>query len=222
MPSLISRFANAYDPKSLSNRMRQKRLERFEAMVANLAKPVSILDVGGTTRFWELRGWAERADIAITLVNLTAEPQRHENIRSAAGDATHLSEFGDASFDFVFSNSVIEHLGTIERQKAMADEVRRVGRGYWVQTPNYWFPVEPHFHFPGWQWLPVGVRAAILQRRACGWNGRCPNPIDALRVVSDVRLMTRAEVAVLFPDGQVMREGFFGLVKSWVAWRSAQ
>ena len=76
-------------------------------------------------------------------------------------DATNLHEFGDASFDIAFSNSVIEHLSTFENQARMAAEVRRVARAYWVQTPNFWFPIEPHFLVPAWHWLPGWLMAVL-------------------------------------------------------------
>ena len=110
----------------------------------------------------------------MVLVNLEAERPVHQNIEPRAGDATNLSELPDGSFDVVFSNSVIEHLETFERQAAMAAEVRRLAPIYWVQTPNFWFPVEPHFLTPAWHWLPMGLRVAMLRRRRWGWRGPCP------------------------------------------------
>ncbi|WP_255695553.1 methyltransferase domain-containing protein [Rhodohalobacter sp. 614A] len=52
------------------------------------------------------------------------------------GDALDMHMFEDKSFDVVFSNSVIEHVGSFENQRRFADEVRRVGKAYWVQTPD--------------------------------------------------------------------------------------
>ena len=46
--------------------------------------------------------------------------------------------FGDKSFDIVFSNAVIEHLAA-EDQKRMAKEISRVGRSWFVTTPNFWY-----------------------------------------------------------------------------------
>lgn len=208
--------ADVSDAGSLSNKMRSRRFAIFERLMEPLPKPVRILDVGGTTEFWEQRGWAGRDSVSIVLVNLSAAEQRHANIEPRAGDATSMPEYADGSFDVVFSNSVIEHLFTLENQRKMASEVARIGKAYWVQTPNFWFPIEPHFHMPGWQWMPQWARVALLRRRRCGWRGPEPDSEKAWALVREVRLMRRHELAEAFPGADVWGEKFKGLVKSWV------
>jgi Methyltransferase domain len=215
----LRHLADDGDADSLSRRLRERRFQMFDSLVARLPHPVSILDVGGTTEFWERRGWAERDDISITLVNLGDQEDRHENIRAVVGDATNLWGFGEHQFDIAFSNSVIEHLFTFEAQSRMAREMRRVARAHWVQTPNFWFPVEPHFLVPAWHWLSEDARVAILTRRGVGWAGRCPDPDFAREIVQQHRLMKRGELQRLFPDSQIVPERFCGMVKSWVAHR---
>jgi hypothetical protein len=200
----------------MANALRARRLALFERLIASSKKPLRIIDIGGTNSFWENRGWAGRADIQITTVNLVAEHRMHANIRPCVGDATNLVEFGDASFDIAFSNSVIEHLFTLEAQRAMAREVRRVSRKYWVQTPNYWFPIEPHFHVPGWQWMPEKVRVWAIRRWRCGWRGPCSDLKRAQDLVREVRLMTRGELVEAFPGASLVPERFAGLTKSWI------
>jgi hypothetical protein len=201
--------------ESLSHRLRERRFSIFDRLVEGLPRPIRIIDLGGTNDFWERRGWAGRDDIEITLVNLEAQEARHANIHPTVGDATDLSEYADESFDIAFSNSVIEHLFTLESQARMAAEVRRVASAFWVQTPNYWFPIEPHFLAPGWHWMPEDARVAILRRRGVGWAGRCPDPEFARRIVREIRLMRRPELAALFPGAAIVGERFGGLVKSW-------
>lgn len=203
--------------RTYSARMRARRFRRLLELTADLPKPLSILDVGGTHAFWEAGGWASHPDYRITLLNLVSEEPQHENIVSVQGTATDLGAYGDDSFDLAFSNSVIEHVFTLENQERMASEVRRVGRRYWVQTPNYWFPVEPHFHFVGWHWLPESVRVAILRRRRCGWRDRTRDPAAARAHVREVRLMTRGELQRMFPEARIEAERAYGLVKSWIA-----
>ena len=209
---------------SFSNTRRSRRFEAFAAIVEDLLakqdRPLRILDIGGTNSFWENRGWAGREDVEIVLVNLWAENKVHANIDGVAGDATNLSEFADGSFDVVFSNSVIEHLQTRDNQAAMAREVRRLAPVYWIQTPNFWFPVEPHFLTPAWHWLPVSARVALLRRRRFGWRGPCPDPAAANEAVREIRLMRGSEIARMFPEANLNREKIGPLVKSFVAVRT--
>lgn len=212
----LRRIANEHASDSLSNHLRQRRFHRFETLAATLPRPLRILDVGGTNGFWEQRGWAERADVQITLVNVRAQPHIHFNIKSTVGSATNLIDYADQSFDVVFSNSVIEHLRTTGAQAAMASEVRRVGRAFWVQTPNFWFPIEPHFLCPGWQWLPECTRVALLRRRRVGWRGPCPDPAQAREAVREIRLLRRRELRRLFPGATITAERWHGLCKSFI------
>jgi len=213
----IRALADGNAPNSFSNRMRNQRFHLFESLIADLPRPLRILDIGGTLNFWRQRGWADRPDCDITLLNLQIEPSTYPHIRSTVGSATGMPEHADGAFDVAFSNSVIEHLFTLENQRKMAAEVRRVARGYWVQTPNYWFPIEPHFHVPGWQWMPQELRIALLRRFRCGWRGPCPNKAQATELVREVRLMKRSELAECFPDAYLYAERFKGFTKSWVA-----
>jgi hypothetical protein len=212
---VFRRLADSESPDSFANRLRAKRFRQFETLIAPLPKPLRVLDVGGENAFWENRGWAGRADIQIFSLNLVPEQQRHENIKPIAGDATDLSQFSNRSFDVAFSNSVVEHLFTFENQRRMASEIQRVGKAYWVQTPNFWFPMEPHFHIPGWQWMPLHLRIAMIQRWRCGWRGPCPDPVQARKLVEELRLLSKHELETIFPGATLVPERFGGLVKSW-------
>jgi hypothetical protein len=209
---------------SFSNTRRSRRFAAFAALIDGLLEQregsVRILDIGGTNSFWEQRGWAGRDRVEVVLVNLEAEAREHENIDPRAGDATDLSEFPDGSFDVVFSNSVIEHLQTRDRQAAMAAEVRRLAPVYWIQTPNFWFPVEPHFLTPGWHYLPVAARVALLRRRRWGWRGPLPERARAEEAVREIRLMRGSELTRMFPEATLQRERIGPFVKSFVALRA--
>ena len=216
MSSLHS-MANVNNPNSFSNRMRNRRFLVFESLIKDLPRPIKMLDVGGTTEYWRRRGWAGNSDYQITLVNMSKEESEYDNITGTVGDATNMSEHPDQSFDIVYSNSVIEHLFTFENQQAMAKEVQRIGRAYWIQTPNYYFPIEPHFHYPGWQWLPVETRIKMLMSRRCGQRGPIPEREKAEEMVKEIRLMKGREMRQIFPKATLYKERFFGLVKSFVA-----
>jgi hypothetical protein len=213
---MMQRLADVNDGDSLSNRLRNRRFRRFEALSEGLPRPIRILDFGGTAEFWRQRGWDRRADIEITTVNLGPDPSPAPNIAHVAGDVADLSIFDDGSFDVAFSNSVIEHLETLERQARMAAEMQRIGRALWCQTPSFWFPIEPHFHVPGWQWLPQGARISLLRRFRCGQRGPCPDAQAAAALVREVRLMRRGELRRLFPNATIEPERFCGAVKSWI------
>ena len=86
---------------------------------------------------------------------------KHQNFKSIKGDATNLSNFKDNQFDIVFSNSLIEHLYTYENMKLMANETMRVGKKFFVQTPNKYFPIEPHYFFPFFQFMPYKMKKAF-------------------------------------------------------------
>ncbi|HEV2448400.1 MAG TPA: methyltransferase domain-containing protein, partial [Candidatus Sulfopaludibacter sp.] len=138
-----------------------------------------------------------------------------------AGDGRALP-FRDGAFDVVFSNSVIEHVGDGESQRRFAREVARVGRGYWVQTPNRWFPVEQHLFTPLVHWLPRRWQRAIVPR--CNlWCLLVRVTPDRRRFyiehyLSDVRLLSAGEVRDLFPGASVIRERVCGWTKSLVAY----
>jgi len=122
----------------------------------------------------------------------------------------------DRSFDLCLSNSVIEHAGTAQDQRDMASEIRRVSNGYFVQTPYRHFPIEPHFLFPAWQYLPVPLRVALYRRFRLGWMGRQPDPRCARADVEQVRLLGQRAFQALFPDGTLRKERLGPLVKSLV------
>src|SRR5690349_16885086 len=122
--SLRTKLADVTRNDSVSNRLRSRRFKLFEELCSTLSRPLTIVDVGGTASFWAQRGWAGSNDVQITLVNVYQEPQDYENIASVVGDATDLKQFGPRSFDIAFSNSVIEHLFTFEKQLLMGREIQ--------------------------------------------------------------------------------------------------
>ncbi len=69
--------------------------------------------------------------------------------------------FGDQSFDLVFSNAVIEHVGTREQQRAFVEELLRVGKRAFVTTPNRRHPIEFHTVTPLLHYLPPAVYRRI-------------------------------------------------------------
>ncbi len=218
------RLADSTDERSVATRLRRKRFSLLLDLLRPLPRPVRILDVGGRQKYWEMMGldWSRQSDLHITLLNPEAQSVSLPNFTAVAGDGRSLAQFRDGQFDVVFSNSTIEHVGALEDQRLMANEVRRVGKSYYVQTPNRYFPIEPHFVFPFFQFLPVGLKIWLLRHFSLGWFSRIPDREMARREATGIRLMTRAEVRQLFPEAIIFEERFCGMTKSFVAYATLQ
>lgn len=200
----------------LSLRFRRRRMERF-ASEFRITQETRVLDVGGTPDYWRLMPEQPR----VTLLNT---PRAKGDLTGAecwvAGDGRRLP-FRDQAFDVVFSNSVIEHVGDVDSQAAFAREVARVGRGYWVQTPNRWFPVETHLLTPLIHWLPKRWQRSIVPRFTI-WGALARVTPDRRQFyiehyLSGVRLLGLREMRRLFPGARMIRERVCGLTKSLVA-----
>lgn len=215
---MFYKIADHQNPQSLAIRFRRRRMQLFLSRIAHLKKPIRILDVGGTEWFWQKAGLNASSGFEITLLNLHPEAVSQAGISSVTGDARAMVVFPDASFDVVFSNSVIEHLGTYEDQLRMANEIRRIAKFYFVQTPNRYFPVEPHFWFPFFQFLPLSARIALVRHFAMGYHERMPEREKARAAVEEIRLLNGREMAQLFPGCTLFTEKFLGLTKSLIAY----
>jgi len=208
--------ANDYsNPSYIGSRFRKKRFQFFEEKIKKMEKPITILDIGGTAGFWINESYHKRDDIMITVLNLRAEERRYPNIKVVEGDACDLSMYEDNAFDIAFSNSLIEHLYTKESQVKMANEAMRVGRYHFIQTPNRYFPIEPHFKFPFFQFLPKAIKV-FLQTRTSLINGVRYDREYAENIVEEIRLLSRKEMQELFPKSSLYVERFLGLAKSFV------
>jgi hypothetical protein len=217
MPLALTTSANFIN----GNGFRQRRLRRCLSIVDEIIAArgsCRIIDVGGRVAYWRRLEplWGDRK-CHITVVDLTSEAVPDERFSSVAGDARDLSQFRDLSFDLVHSNSVIEHVGVWRDQSQMAREIRRIAPRYFVQTPNFWFPIEPHFRTPFIHWLPEPWRVAIIMNRACGFYPRAQSCDQAHNILDEQRLLDARAMAELFPDAVIERERFAGLTKSLIA-----
>lgn len=209
-------FDSSDKPQSWGNKFRNKRFEFLKDKLESLPKPVKILDIGGLESFWANRGYGDNPNYQITILNLEAKPTTFTNFKSMGGDATNLVGINDNEFDVAFSNSVIEHLYTLKNQEAMANEIRRVGKYYFVQTPNKYFPIEPHYVLPFFDLLPAGLKYTILTKTKLSRLKRWSHD-DARQYVDEIRLISYREFKKLFPDSKMYEEIFFGMIKSFTA-----
>jgi SAM-dependent methyltransferase len=183
----------------LAARARARRHERFFALTG-LQPGMRVVDVGCGAL--GLRGL--EPDLDVTGVDLVARPSYPGPFVQA--DATRRLPFDDGAFDLAYSSSVVEHVEPVHRA-AFARELERVARGWFVQTPAFSFPIEPHALLPFAHWLPPALRRPYWRLGAAGaWE--------------DVALLRRAELADLFGE-PILAERFGGLVKSWIAVRPA-
>jgi ubiquinone/menaquinone biosynthesis C-methylase UbiE len=159
-----------------------------------------LLDVGGGTGMnGEFAPLYQRFD-SVTIVNLSppnlcaTEPH---NRRIVKADGRSLP-FADKSFDWVFSNAVIEHVGDWDDQRQLAAEIRRVAmRGYFITTPNLYFPIEPHALLPMYQFYPERLKPFVLHISP-----------GYMKKVEHIELLTKKKLQALFPEAQVQHINF--------------
>ena len=204
---------------NLANKFRQRRINHFVSLLNTVEKdPVVILDIGGTDYYWTVLKIECKSELEIILLNPEECTNKNTDFKYVRGDGRDLSQFKDDSIDIVYSNSVIEHAGTREDQKKFADEIRRIAKRYYIQTPNYFFPFEPHFLTPGIQYLPVKTRAFLIRRFNFGWYNKRKNYNDSLKLAGSIRLLKLKELKSLFPGAVIVKEKFLGLTKSFVVY----
>jgi len=210
---------------SLSARFRRARARRVVELIQSLSAAKGrcrIIDLGGEADYWSLfdREVLERADVAITLVNLERQSADDPLFDTVEGDACDLPQYPDDSFDLVHSNSVIEHVGDWARMERFAREARRLAPAYYVQTPYFWFPIEPHFSAPFFHWRSEQARARFLLKRGYGFRSRPASDLgEAMVDVQHARLLDKAQFRFLFPDAEHVDEKAAGLTKSLIALR---
>jgi SAM-dependent methyltransferase len=177
----------------LAARARARRHTRFFALT-RLAPGARVLDVG----CGQIGLRAIEPALDVTGVDIAERPGYPGPFVRA--DASAGLPFADGQFDLVYCSSVIEHVPP-SRRAAFASEVRRVGRGWLVQTPAFSFPIEPHSLLPAAHWLPVALRRPYWRLGAAGeWE--------------EISLLRRSEMEELFGPARAERLG--PLVKSWV------
>ncbi len=208
-------------PESLGARARSRRWEVFRHAFPEVEN-MAVLDLGGTAEAWR------RAPVkpkTVVVLNLT-EPGTSDDpsVTPVAGDACNaraaLAAAGiDQQFDLVFSNSLLEHVGGHASRAAVASEVAALAPYHWVQTPNRYFPVEPHWLFPGMQFLPVRLRVTVAEKWPLSHTPPTSHQ-DAQENVLWTELIGVSELRAYFPESEIFKERMAGLTKSITAVRS--
>ena len=221
---LAKRFSNYDNQQSVGSKLRTKRIAPLLEMiddVFNKHGAVSVIDIGGSEQYWgivPLQYLTER-HVKITVVNLPGSrlPPDHGPFRFVESDGCDLARFGDKSFHIAHSNSVLEHVGDWQRKVQFVRELERVSQAYFVQTPNYWFPIEPHFMTPFFHWLPTPARIWLVRHFKLGHFEIAESVGDAVMLVEHAGLVTHDMFRYLFKDARILTERFFWLPKSFIA-----
>ena len=223
---MISRYLDYGRPGSLRRKLRLRRLQPLLGMIAEqygLHGNVTIIDIGGTQDYWKLlpEQFLLQHNVDITIVNIPGSHNLadHGMFRFVQMDGCDLSGFRDKSFHIAHSNSVIEHVGDWKRMRQFASELRRVATAYFVQTPGFWFPVEPHCMTPFFHWLPKPWRISLVMNFNLGHWKRQYSVDKAVETVESARLLDKRMVAELFDDAVIATERLLFLPKSYIAIR---
>jgi hypothetical protein len=193
-----------------SERTRRARMKQFNDFLDHSGPGIlRVLDLGGQPHIWQ----SVYRPLDITILNLPGIvdrlPDSHHRFTYLEGDACDVKQFADQSFDLVFSNSVIEHVGDEEHQKAFAREARRLGKRYWVQTPSKYFPVEAHNGMPGWWFYPQWLRERFIR----GWKQKLP---EWTEMVEGTRVLSKNWLEKLFPGARIRTERVLAFPKSYI------
>ncbi len=224
MKRLANHLSDYDNPRSLGARMRARRIGPLLAMIDEAYARhgrVNLVDVGGTQRYWNIvpQDYLDSRRVSITLINISQGKQVaiHPRFRLVEGDGCDLSAFPDKAFHVAHSNSVIEHVGGPDRIAKFARELERVADDYFLQTPDFWCPLEPHCMTPFFHWLPRRARIWLVRRMGLGHWQRASSRDEAEALVDSARLLSRRELRALLPKARIVRERVLGLPKSLIA-----
>lgn len=194
---------------------------RFEELIQPRSEE-KLLDIGGFPVTWTQRPQLTKSIECINIDEANWDPTSapDHRITFSIGDGCNLG-FPDGSFDIVFSNSVIEHVGDWEQQRAFASESRRVAKRLWIQTPALECPVEPHYLAPFVHWLPIFLRRRLLRWfTPWGWIAK-PSQEVVDQTIKFTRLLSKRQMTELYPDCTIITERLLWIFpKSYVAYRT--
>lgn len=196
--------------QKLSLKSRQRKLDVFFKTFSP-DKNTSILDVGAeinpdgdlTLQLIDGYPWKDKIAALNISENYVAKIKKHyPEIKTVIGDACKLP-YDDNTFDIVFSNAVIEHVGDLERQTMMASEIMRVGKRWFVTTPNRWYPFEFHMRLPFVTWLPG--HGYLTASKLIRYSHAQKRYISG-RKYANLRLLSSGELRKMFPGSKIIKQ----------------
>lgn len=190
---------------SLRRRSRRKRYLRVQDVIGIEPLAGFILDLGGGPASFFAAMFPRPEQVILVDVDFIRAYQakrKQSALRVVVADGGRLP-LVDCSAATI-CNSVIEH---VDDPGALAAEIRRVSRGYFLQTPNGDFPLETHsfIAIPFYNFIPwVSLRHFIC--KIFGAN------FEYLR---SVHYLTEQRLRFLFPEATIAYEKVLGLKKSF-------
>ncbi len=218
--SFFKLFVHHDIPDSFVNKFRKKRFSYLQNKIETLIREkgnIKILDIGGELSYWQHLGWKhENCTIYLLNLNMDDNNTQTSNFHFIKGSALDLP-YQSGDFDLIYSNSVIEHVGSIEGQKKFAEEVNRVCPKYIIQTPSFWFPLEPHSLIPFFQFIPHQLRAYLIMKFDINYFPKAATYKEAVQVSKSTIMFSKKRFKQLFPDAKIYVEKFLGIPKSYTA-----
>lgn len=216
------------------DRFHNARAELLRKLIP-LTPGMSVLDLGSGWSDPFITRVAATIPLDVTLADISEGPLHDAaryGFRAVVLEEGKPLPFRDGEFDLLVCNSVIEHATASKQdcldpslsetqwsalatagQRAFADEIRRVAKQYFVQTPHRNFPFDLHLWLPFTNWLPHSSTRRLVQLTDRFWikhNG-----------IADWNLLDTDDMQGLFPDAQVHVESLFGVPKSIIAYKTA-
>ena len=185
--------------RSFSHKSRTKKFQLFELLFRPRPED-RVLDIGASGEVFLRYTFEDVYPYPSRVIAGGYDPREVKSARGAYSEPTYVVfdgcslPFPDKSFDTVFSNAVIEHILGPGRQEQFAQEVMRVGKSWFITTPNYWYPFESHYHLPFIQFMPEA-----LQR---GYNRLLGSHIPRGQT-QDLALLSARRLRKLFPTSHI-------------------
>ena len=221
---ILKYLVNDTEKQGLSYYFRTRRAQLFKDYIdlnfpCDETNSIKILDLGGTESFWETVGsdYLNSKGIKIDLLNRSHNHINNTEIfGSIIGDATSLDKTFFTSYDVCFSNSCIEHVGQMRDIIKFRDNVIKF-ENYFIQTPNFHFPIEQHFIFPFFKHLSKPIRILLIRNFNFGKFRKQSNLLEAILQDESVYLLTNSVFSELFCEAHIEKEKFLTFTKSFTA-----
>lgn len=199
--NFIKNITNIKDENSITTKIRRENFELFRSLVSLYDRKVKILDLGGTQEYWEMMKFTD--NINVTLVNLEDINVTRTNFTFIKEDIFNI-DLKKFDCDIIFSHSLIEHIN----HEKFAEIIRNSNKTYFIQTPNKYFPFEPHFLMPLIQFFPVQIRFWLVKTLR-----KEMNPEE----VKTIKLLSKKDLIRLFPNSEIYGSKIFGIRQSFIA-----